>query len=95
MQNLIFESSITGLFRLILIIFLIYTVFSLLVRYILPQLVRNSVRNLYNRNHDENVGSRENIPNKEGEVTIEYIDEKTRHPKKNSDDEYVDFEEIR
>ena len=90
-----FESSITGLFRLILIVFLIYSVFSLVVRYILPQIVRNSVRNLYNQNQDENFKSQERNSNKEGEITIEYIDEKARHPKQNSEDEYVDFEEIK
>jgi hypothetical protein len=92
---MIFESSVIGLFRFILLVFIVYYVISLLMRYIVPQLVRNSVRNFYNGNKDENSNSQQRKPNKEGEITIEYIDDKTKPSKENSDDEYVDFEEIK
>lgn len=95
MQNLIFESSFTGLLRLILIAIIIYYVFSLLVRYILPQILKNSVRNYQKTYYDQNARQNETTKKKEGEVTIEYVDDKTKGKKAHSDDEYVDFEEIK
>ncbi len=95
MQNLIFESSIPGLIRLILIAIIIYYVLSLLVKYILPQIVKNTVRNYQKTYYNQNVRQNETTKKKEGEVTIEYVDDKTKGRKTHSDDEYVDFEEIK
>ena len=65
------------------------------MRYILPQILKKTVHNFHQVYSDENVKSGERMQKPEGEVTIEYIDGKTMHPKENSDDEYVDYEEIK
>jgi hypothetical protein len=39
--------------------------------------------------------SNEKKPSKDGEVTIEYIDKQKNRSGTNSDDEYIDYEEIK
>jgi len=70
-------------------------VFSLLVKYILPQIVKNTVRNYQKTYYNHNAQQNDTTKKKEGEVTIEYVDDKTKGKNAHSDDEYVDFEEIK
>ena len=84
------EASIQGVFRVILIIVLIYYVFKLLGRYVFPYLLRNYInkqQQKYNQYQQQNEPQR-----KEGEV---YIKKKPKSDSKDLDDgEYVDYEEV-
>lgn len=94
-HNLIFEASITGLFRILLIAFFVYYLLTFLMRYILPRLINHTVRNFQQSNQDQNFSSRATKQKKEGEVTIEFIDGNSKNKSNTNDDEYVDYEEIK
>jgi hypothetical protein len=94
-QAIIYESSITGLFRFILILFFVYIGYTLLIRYIIPLLLKSTMRNFQQKFHDENPQFRNPQPKKEGEVTIEYVEEKSKNQKAQSEDDYVDYEEVK
>jgi hypothetical protein len=90
-QHLIFEATFLGFFRIILIAFAVYYLLSLVLKYLLPQLIKHTVRTIY----EQNGNTEKKEQKKEGEMTIEYIDEKTKRTDTSPDDEYVDFEEIK
>jgi hypothetical protein len=85
-----------GLIRTLIIFLAIYFLFKLVVRVILPLLVKNYVdkkarefQNRYNQNHQQF--------NKkpEGEITIETKKDTKGKGKGNDEGEYVDYEEIK
>jgi hypothetical protein len=96
MNLIIQEASFTGVFRLILIVLIIYYAFSFLMRYILPRVMRKYVNDFQKQFTEENRRSQEAMNRKkEGEVSIKFVDKdknKSQHP---DDGEYVDYEEIK
>jgi hypothetical protein len=84
---------LTGVLRLILIIIVIYYAFSLLFRYILPQVLKHSLQNFqqgYQQDHFEQYQQR-----KEGEVTIHIVGEKQKNKDAQHDNEYIDYEDVK
>jgi hypothetical protein len=96
MNPIIQEASLTGIFRLILIVLFIYYAFSLIMRYVVPLLMRKYVNDFQKQFTQENQRAQEDInKKKEGEVSIKFVDKdqnKSQHP---DDGEYVDYEEIK
>jgi len=88
------EASFTGLFRLIMIILIVYFVFSFLVRVIIPSVMRKTVQNFQKQFFEENSQAKESMKKKEGEVSIKYVN-KEKDKKDVDDDDYVDYEEIK
>jgi hypothetical protein len=96
MNLIIQEASLNGVFRLILIVLIIYYAFSFLMRYILPMVMRKYVNDFQKQFTQENRHSQEEMNRKkEGEVSIKFVDKdknKSQHP---DEGEYVDYEEIK
>jgi uncharacterized protein HemY len=96
MNLIIQEASLNGVFRLILIVLVIYYAFSFLMRYILPMVMRKYVNDFQKQFTQENRHSQEEMNRKkEGEVSIKFVDKdknKSQHP---DEGEYVDYEEIK
>lgn len=86
----------TGLFRLLLIVITVYAVYSLVIRYIIPLLMKKYVEDFQKRFTQENQHSQDDqIRKKEGEISIKFVD-KDKNTKRHTDDgEYVDYEEIK
>ena len=82
-----------GLLRFFLIAIVCYYLFKLLVRILLPFLVKYLFNKSQN-NFNEHFGQREEVNKQEGEVTIKSPSKE--NPKKGSSDagEYVDYEEL-
>jgi hypothetical protein len=72
----------------------VYFGFSFIIRFILPLILRNSIKNFQQRNNGENT-SQPSGNKKEGEVTIEYVNKDSKSSSSHQDEEYVDFEEIK
>jgi len=82
--------------RLILIVLLIYAIFSFIMRYIVPAMMRKYVNDFQKQFTGQNQRTQEeqNLK-KEGEVSITYV-EKDKNKTHNPDDaDYVDYEEIK
>jgi hypothetical protein len=96
MNPIIQEASLTGIFRLILIVLIIYYAFSFIMRYVVPSLMRKYVNDFQKQFTEENKRSQDEMNRKkEGEVSIKFVDKdknKSQHP---DDGEYVDYEEIK
>jgi len=96
MNQIIQIASLTGVFRLILIVLVIYYAFSLIVRYVMPLIMRKYVNDFQKRFTEENLRSQQEMnKKKEGEVSIKFVNKdknKSQHP---DDGEYVDYEEIK
>jgi hypothetical protein len=97
MHHIIHEASITGLFRLILIVLTVYVVYSLFIRYIFPALLRKYVSDFQNRFTAQNQHRQEDQTiKKEGEISIKYVNkDKNGTSIPPNDGDYVDFEEIK
>lgn len=95
MAYILYDASLTGLFKLIIILMVVYGVYVFITRYILPVLVQNYIRNFQQRFFEENPHLQEKMKQKkEGEITIERV-ESGAPPIKANDEEYIDFEEIK
>ena len=96
MNPIIQVASLTGVFRLILIVLFVYYAFSLIMRYVVPLLMRKYVNDFQNKFTEENQRMQEEMNRKnEGEVSFKFVDKdknKSQHP---DDGEYVDYEEIK
>ncbi len=92
---MICQASLVGIFRLIIIFFLVYVVFATLTRYVFPILLRNFMRNVSNRFTAENPDLFNSPDMKEGEVKINNIPDAPQKRKNAQDDEYIDYEEIK
>ena len=82
--------------RLILIVLLIYAIFSFIMRYVVPSMMRKYVNDFQKQFTGQNQRAQEeqNLK-KEGEVSITYV-EKDKNKTHNPDDaDYVDYEEIK
>jgi len=81
------EASLSGVFRMILIILAIYFLVRLLGRLAMPFMnSKDSGQRQNSRNRDSR---------KEGDVTIEYTDKNKKNRKGDSGEgDYVDFEEL-
>jgi len=94
-EYLIYESSVTGFFRLILVILALYIVYAFITRILLPYLLRNTLKSFQQNFVNPDQGYREqHSRKKEGEITIEYLD-KPERKQRQTDDEYIDYEEIK
>lgn len=92
---LVFDASLTGLGRMIVIIIVIYVIYSLVVRYILPALVRKSVKNFQEKFFEENPHLRkDDEQKKEGGITIRRTDD-AKTQKIYNDAEDTEYEEIK
>ena len=80
--------------RLILILLIIYIIYRLLVRYILPRLVKNFLKRQQGKFFEQNPSFREEENRKEGEVKIDHLHEEPGNAKKKNIGEYVDFEDV-
>lgn len=92
---MICEASVTGIFRLIIIFFLIYFSFTTLTRYVFPILLRNYLQNFSKKFNADNPDLFSAQGKKEGEVNINNIPDTTVKRKQAQDDEYIDYEEIK
>lgn len=88
-------ASATGVFRLLLILVLLYYGFKLLVRYVFPyflkRFVNNAQKNFYKQNPhlDPDQAKKE-----EGNVHVNNKNTKSKH-QQNDFGDYVDYEEIK
>ena len=96
MQLIIYEASATGLFKLILILTVVYAVYKIITRLILPAIMQKYIKDFQQHFTEQNQHQRNNqAQKKEGEVSISFID-KDKNKARNPDDvEYVDYEEIK
>ncbi len=96
MQHIIYEASITGIFRLILILTVVYAVYKIITRLVVPAIMRKYITDFQQRYTQQNQRSRENQPQKkEGEVSITFVDKDKNKAHNPDDGEYVDYEEIK
>lgn len=87
------QASITGLFRVILVILLIYYGLKILSRIFAPYLLKYMAKKAEQKFGGQfNQRSQQQTPKKEGEVTIDKVPN-TKTSNKNVG-EYVDYEEI-
>jgi hypothetical protein len=96
MNPSILEASLTGVFRLILIVLFIYYAFSFIMRSVMPLLMRKYVNEFKKQYTEENQRSREEYSQKkEGEVSIKFVNKDKQATHNSNDDDYVDYEEIK
>ena len=96
MHQIIYEASVTGIIRLLLVIFIVYIIYNLFMRVIFPSVMRKYVSDFQKQFNAQNQQSQqEQNRKKEGEVSIKYVnkDKNTTHDP--NDGEYVDYEEIK
>jgi len=96
MQLIIYEASFSGLFRLLLILTVVYAVYKIITRLIVPALMKKYIKDFQQRYTEQNQQQRNSsAQKKEGEVSITFVD-KDKNKSRNPDDgEYVDYEEIK
>ena len=82
------------LYRLILILLIIYIIYRLLVRYILPHLIKNFLKRQQEKFFEQNPSFREEENRKEGDVKIDNLHKEAGNTKKKNIGEYVDYEEV-
>jgi hypothetical protein len=92
---MIFQASLTGLFRLIMYFLLIYVVFATLTRFVFPLLLRGYLNNFRKRYESENPDLFDNEKKKEGDIKISHINTTQASKKSSADEEYIDYEEIK
>ncbi|NVO18747.1 MAG: DUF4834 family protein [Bacteroidetes bacterium] len=95
MQNLIYEASLTGVFRMVFIIFIIYVAITFVFRHIIPHLFRNYLQNFHEHNFNRESYSNNSQKKKEGYVSVEFIEQNKQQSHSGNEDEYVDYEEIK
>lgn len=96
MDPLIQEASISGVIRMIFIVLIIYAVYSLLIRFIIPALMRKYVNDFQKQFTQQNKREQEEMnKKKEGEVSIKFVNKDKNNSQHPEDGEYVDYEEIK
>ena len=96
MQIIIYEASIPGLFRLIIVLTVVYVVYKIITRLIVPSLMQKYIKDFQQRYTEQNgYQSNNHVQKKEGEVSITYVDKENNRVRKPDDGDYVDFEEIK
>ncbi len=82
--------------RLILIVLLIYAVFSFIMRHVVPSMMRKYVNDFQKQFTGQNQNSQqEQTTKKEGEVSITFVDKDTPKTQNPDNEDYVDYEEIK
>ena len=94
MHQYIYESSLTGAFRFLLIMLIIYFIYSFVVRYLIPAAIRNTMKN-FQQNYNPPHQNTDYQKRPEGEVSIHYVDKENNKGKTDQDGEYVDYEEVK
>lgn len=95
MNQIIQTASLSGVFRIILIVLIIYYAFTFIIRYILPKLMKKYVNDFQKKFTEENMRSHDEMNGKkEGEVSIKFVD-KDKNKSHSDEGEYVDYEEIK
>ena len=84
-----------SLFRLILIVIIVYLIYRALVRYIIPFLLKVYLKKSQERFFDQNPGLRHEENKKEGEVSVDYVPGKKKGKKELDDDEYIEYEDVK
>ncbi len=96
MNPIICEASLAGLLRLILVVLVVYAIFSFVMRYILPSVMKTYVNNIqkqFTEQHQRQQDFQEQ--KKEGEISITYVDKEKAKSHNPADADYVDYEEIK
>ncbi|HNX43902.1 MAG TPA: hypothetical protein PLJ84_00590 [Bacteroidales bacterium] len=94
-QEFINEASLTGTMRVIIILIIIYACYSLLVRFIIPTVIKKSLRNFQEKFYEENPDLRkEDNLKKEGEISIRRIDDRKARQLYNEAED-TEYEEIK
>ncbi len=95
MHQIVYEASVTGVIRLLLVIFIVYIVYNFFMRVIMPSVMQKYVNDFQKQfNADSRRAHEEQNRKKEGEVSIKYI-KKDKTSGGPDDGEYVDYEEIK
>ena len=86
-----------GLIRFLLIVFLIYLFFRVFSRFILPMLVKLTLRKVQTRFYEQNPHLRPDPSQKEkeGKVTIKRVSKDKDNRDSSDMGEYVDYEEVK
>lgn len=84
--------TIVSFLRTLFILVVVWYGFRLVSRYVLPLLMNKTMKNMQSR-MEEQFRQQQRSQRSEGEVTLENNRNKN-HPAKNSEGEYVDFEEV-
>jgi len=96
MNPVFFEASLTGLLRLVLVVLIVYFIFSFIMRYIVPSLMRKYINDFQKHFTEQNERQHEDqIRKKEGEITIKYVNKDKNETQNPEGGEYVDYEEIK
>jgi hypothetical protein len=96
MHPVIYEASLPGLIRVLLIVLIVYAVYSIFIRVLLPLMMRKFVNDLQNRfTGDNEYKQTEQNRKKEGEVSIKFVDKDKNTSTHPDEGEYVDYEEIK
>lgn len=94
MNPIICEASLAGLLRLVLVVLIVYAIFSFVMRYILPSVMKNYVSNIQKQFTEQQQQDYQE-QKKEGEISITYVDKEKAKSHNPSDADYVDYEEIK
>ncbi len=93
MHPIILEATLV---KALLVILIVYAVYSLFIRIIIPSMMRKYVSDIQNQFSGGNPQPNQNKPNKkEGEVSITYLNKDKTAANNAHDSEYVDYEEIK
>lgn len=84
-----------GLLRFLLILFVVYLFFKVFNRFILPLLIRLTMRKVQDRFYEQNPHLRPESPQKEGKVTIKRVSRDKNDRTTRDEGEYIDYEEIK
>jgi uncharacterized membrane protein len=95
METLILYASLTGMVRLIGIILLIYFIYNLIMRLIVPNIIKNQLNNLQQQFNNQNQPASNQKKGKEGDISIEFVNREKEPVTKHDMGEYVDYEEIK
>jgi len=92
-MNLYIILFMVGFIRTLVVILIVYYVFKLFNKYILPLILENKIRQMQENNFERNRRQNQTRRN-EGDVIINHRAEKGAGKHTTDDGEYVDFEEI-
>jgi hypothetical protein len=96
MHQIIYEASVTGIIRLLLVIFIVYIIYNLFMRIIFPSVMRKYVSDIQKQFNPENQRTQqEQNRKKEGEVSIKFVNKDKSTTNNPDDGEYVDYEEVK
>lgn len=91
-MTLFIHLYIVGFLRTLIIIGVIYFAIRLVTRYLLPLLLENKIKDMQKKVREQEE-QRRRTGKQEGEVTIEYNQQKNNSTNRN-EGEYIDFEEV-